>query len=93
MTGRDSDDTAYRGRVLVHLRDGIRQLSALAEQLASDAIVGNEALGLLGRLRAIRAELDASAFTGADVRRAHNDPFWNEPPHPFQRSGSSQTGR
>jgi hypothetical protein len=87
MTGGEREEAANRGQVLVHLRHGIRETSRLAEQLASDAIVGSEALGLLGRLQAIRAELDASSFTGSDLRRGHNDPFWNEPPHPFQLRG------
>jgi hypothetical protein len=87
MTVGESEKAAIRGQVLVHLRRGVRQSARLAEQLAGDAIVGSEALGLLGRLQAIRAELDASSLTGPDLRRANNDPFWNDPPHPFQRCG------
>jgi hypothetical protein len=75
--------------VLINLRHGIRQSTRLAEQLTGDAIVGCEAQGLLGRLHAIRAELDALAFAGTDPRWAENDPFWNEPPHPFQQRFSS----
>jgi hypothetical protein len=41
-------------------------------------------------LQAIRAELEAIAVAGPDLRRAHNDPFWTQPPHPFRRSGSHQ---
>ena len=85
MTNGTSDDAIYRGEVLIHLRNGIRQSRRLAEQLAQDALVGNEALGLLGRLRAIGAELDSLAMTATDPRRAHNDPFWSEPPHLFQQ--------
>lgn len=92
MTGSEGDDTWYRGKVLIHLRHGIQQSSDLAEQLANDAIVGSEALGLLGRLHAISAELDALSFSGHDPRKAHNDPLWDRPPHPFRASGSGQAG-
>ena len=85
MTGRQADDALCRGEVLINLRHGIRQSSRLALQLAEDTIVGNEALALLGRLQAIRAEVDALAFSNPDPRQAQNDPFWNEPPHLFQR--------
>ena len=37
----------------------------------------------------IRAELDAMSFSRSDPRRAHNDPIWNEPPHPFQQGSRS----
>jgi hypothetical protein len=87
MKGSEAEETTYRGEVLVHLRHGIRQSARLAEQLANDAIVGREALGLLGRLQAIRAELDALAIARPDPRRAQNDPFWSKPPHPFRRKG------
>jgi hypothetical protein len=92
MASEDADDTWFRGKALVHLRHGIRQSTQLAEQLAGDAIVGSEAQGLLGRLNAIRAELDSMAFSAVDRRRAQNDPFWSEPPHPFQRSETRQAG-
>ena len=92
MTGTDNDDTWYRGKVLISLRHGIRQSSRLAEELAGDALVGNEALGLLGRLKAIGSELDDLAFSNPDVRRAQNDPFWNQPPHPFLRDASGHPG-
>lgn len=85
MTGREADEAGFRGEVLAHLRHGLRQSSRLAEQLAGDTNVGSEALGLLGRLQAIRAELDAMA-AGQDLRRAKTDPFWSEPPHPFQNN-------
>jgi hypothetical protein len=89
MTGRNGDETLFRGEVLINLRHGRRQTSQLAQQLAADAIVGPEARGLLGRLQAIRAELDALSFAGLDVRRAQNDPIWSEPPHPFHQNGAS----
>ena len=89
MTGTQADDTIFRGEVLINLRHGIRQSSRLAEQLTGDSIVGSEAQGLLGRLQAIRAELDSLAFNGIDPRRAENDPFWNEPPFPFQHGRNS----
>nr|WP_314446476.1 hypothetical protein [uncultured Sphingomonas sp.] len=89
MTNGQADETMYRGAVLIHLRHGIRQTSRLAQQLAGDAIVGNEARGLLGRLEAIRAELDAMSFSGADRRRAQNDLIWNQPPYPFQQGSRS----
>ena len=85
MSARKEEDALYRGEVLISLRHGICQSARLAEQLAADAIVGNEALGLLGRLRAITAELDSLSFHAGDRRRAHNDPFWHEPPHLFQQ--------
>jgi hypothetical protein len=90
MNDRDVDNGSGRGEVLVQLRHGIRHSARLAEELAGDAIVGNEARGLLGRLAAIRAELDAlAAAAGPDLRRAHNDPFWSQSPNPFRRNGSS----
>lgn len=87
MKGSEAEETTSRGEVLGHLRHGIRQSTRLAEQLAVNPIVGREALGLLGRLEAIRAELDALAVAGPDPRRAQSDPFWNKPPHPFRRNG------
>ncbi|NJC06950.1 hypothetical protein GGQ97_002743 [Sphingomonas kaistensis] len=92
MTSGNSDDTWYRGKVLISLRHGIRQSSRLAEELTGDLIVGNEALGLLGRLKAIGAELDSLAFSNPDIRRAHNDPLWDLPPHPFRTGAASQSG-
>lgn len=89
MTGAQADDLIYRGRVLINLSHGIRQSTRLAEQLTGDAIVGSEAQGLLGRLHAIRAELESLASSGIDPRRPENDPFWNEPPYPFQQGRSS----
>lgn len=86
MTSGEADDSWYRGKMLIHLRHGIRQSTRLAEELARDAVVGSEAQGLLGRLRAIRSELDGLAFSNVDPRRAQNDPFWNEPPYPFQQN-------
>lgn len=86
MTSGDVDDSWYRGKVLINLRHGIHQSTRLAEELARDAIVGGEAQGLLGRLRAIRAELDGLSFGRIDPRRVQNDPFWSESPHPFQQS-------
>jgi len=84
MTGEDHASAATRGNILVNLQHGVSRSSLLAERLASDAIVGSEALALLGRLRAIGSELDRFATTKVDPRRVHNDPIWNEPPHPFQ---------
>lgn len=89
MNGAQADETIYRGEVLINLRQGIRQSTRLAEQLIGDAIVGGEAQGLLGRLHAIRAELDSLAFHSTDPRRAENDSFWTEPPFPFQHFRSS----
>ncbi|UUR09187.1 hypothetical protein [Sphingomonas glaciei] len=86
MTRNDNDGTWYRGTVLINLRHGLRQSSRLAEELASDMIVGSEARGLLCRLKAIGAELDDLAFSNPDVRRAHNDPLWEQPPHPFRNA-------
>lgn len=91
MTSTAEDDIWYRGTMLVTLRQGIRQSCRLARELASDAIVGSEALGLLGRLKAIDSELDDIARPDPDFRRAHNDPFWNQPPHPFLRDASGHT--
>lgn len=88
MIGSDAEDVMFRGEVLVQLRHGIRQSSRLAEQLTADFIVGHEARSLLGRLEAIRAELDAMRFAHADPRRAENDPFWSEPPNPFRQTGT-----
>lgn len=88
MTGWQAEEAGIRGEMLVQLRHGLRQSSRLAEQLAADTIVGNEARGLLGRLRAIRAEVDALAVTGVDLRLAENDPFWSDPPHPFRQNGA-----
>jgi hypothetical protein len=93
MSGREADETSRRGEVLVHLRHGIRESTRLAEQLIGDAIVGSEVQGLLGRLRAIRAELDILAMQAPNARRATNDPFWNEPPYPFQQVRPNQAGR
>ncbi len=90
MTGINDDDILYRGTVLITLRRGIRQSSRLARELAADALVGQEALGLLGRLKAIDSELDDIARPGPDYRLANNDPFWNPPPHPFLRDASGQ---
>ena len=92
MANKKTDDGLFRGEVLVHLRHGIRRSTRLAEELASDAIVGNEALALLGRLNAITAELDRLSFTSPDPRRPHNDPFWNKPPHAFRYSQSTPSG-
>ena len=89
MNGTQADDTIYRGKVLINLRHGLQQSTRSAEQLIGDAIVGSEAQGLLGRLQAIRAELDSLAFSPVDPRKAENDPFWNEPPYPFQHGRSS----
>lgn len=85
MSSGKEEDALYRGEALISLRHGISQSAKLAEQLAADAIVGNEALGLLGRLRAINAELESLSWSAGNRRRAHNDPFWNEPPHLFQQ--------
>lgn len=93
MIGRDSREPERRGEMLVTLNHGLRQALRLADQLCDDAIVGNEARGLLGRLQAIRAELDALSTTLVDPRRAENDPFWREPPFPFRAGNSNQAGR
>lgn len=92
MSDSDFDNSLYRGEVLIHLRHGIRRSSRLAEQLAHDAIVGTEALALLGRLNAIGAELDSLCFAGSDPRQAFNDLFWNKPPHPFRQSPPAAAG-
>lgn len=91
MSGTDDDDILYRASVLITLRQGIRHSSRLARELTTDAIVGSEALGLLGRLKAIDSELDDLAFAHSDFRLANNDPFWNEPPHPFLKEASGHT--
>ena len=83
------DELARRGETLVVLSHGIRQSSRLAEQLTSDAIVGNEARGLLGRLRAIRVEIDAMASSVPPLRHVQNDPFWSGQPKSLCRSGST----
>ena len=88
MTGDDNESAATRGNMLVNLQHGVSRSSLLAERLATDAIVGSEALALLGRLRAIRTELNSLSTPKIDPRRVHNDPFWNEPPHPFQRGAA-----
>jgi hypothetical protein len=93
MTGGHAEDLLRRGEMLIHLRRGIRQSARLAESLAGDAIVGSEALALWGRLQAIRGELDGFRAGAADLRRAHNDPFWNEPPHLFHVNGPGQADR
>jgi hypothetical protein len=92
MISREADETSRRGEVLVHLRHGIRESTRLAEQLVGDAIVGSEAQGLLGRLRAIRAELDVLALQTPNARRAINDPFWNVPPYTSQQVRPNQAG-
>ncbi|WP_338505093.1 hypothetical protein V6R86_13255 [Sphingomonas kaistensis] len=92
MTDTDNDDILFRGTVLVTLRQGIRQSSRLARELAGDALIGQEALGLLGRLKAIDSELDDIARPDPDFRLANNDPFWNQPPHPFLREASGHSG-
>jgi hypothetical protein len=66
MTGMSPNESGLRGEYLVLLRHGIRQSARLAEQLSHDALVGNEARSLLGRLQAIRGELDSLA-TGAPI--------------------------
>ena len=78
MTSRELDDAAVRGDYLVLLRHGIRQSARLGEQLAGDALLGNEVSGLMGRLRAIRAELDAMTLSGPHLRHAPNDLFWTD---------------
>lgn len=84
MTGDDKEPAATRGNMLINLQHGVSRSSLLAKRLATDPIVGSEALALLGRLHAIRTELDSLSTPKIDPRRVHNDPFWNEPPHPFQ---------
>lgn len=89
----EPDNTLYRGEVLIHLRHGVRRSARLAEQLAGDAIVGNEALALLGRLHAIGAELDSLRLVGTDPRHANNDPFWNKPSHQLLQPPAASSGR
>lgn len=88
----NNDDTLFRGEVLIHLRHGIRRSCRLAEQLATDSIVGSEAQALLGRLNAITAELEGLNLTRPDPQQPHNDPVWYKPPHPFRYAGSSPSG-
>jgi hypothetical protein len=89
MTGMNPNESGLRGEYLVLLRHGIRQSARLAEQLSNDALVGNEARSLLGRLQAIRGELDSLATGAPDHRSAQNDPFWGHGPAPFRYSGAN----
>jgi hypothetical protein len=88
----NDDDTWYAGSVLITLRQGIRQSSRLARELAADAIVGTEALGLLGRLQAIDSELEEIARPNVEMRLASNDPFWKRPPHTILQEASGHNG-
>jgi hypothetical protein len=87
MTIGKPEDPTYRAELLMKLRDGARQSIRLAERLSDDDVVGLEVRGLLGRLQAICAELDAMPITIPDLRRPENDPFWQEPPFPFRHIG------
>ena len=85
MTIANMGDPTYRAEILMRLRDGTRQSMRLAEQLSADGLVGHEAQGLLIKLQAIRAELDAMPITIPDLRPAQNDPLWQDSPFPFRR--------
>jgi hypothetical protein len=89
MTSREADNTADRAEMLMELRHITRRTLRVAEQLASAGLVGYEVRGLLGRLQAIRAELDAMPISVPELRRPQNDPLWSEPPFPFRRSGAN----
>lgn len=90
--GGQANDAWHRGELLINLRNGLRQSSRLAEQLAKDALIGHEVRALMGRLQAIRTELDSLSAVDADQRRAHNDPFWNDPRPAVCPYGSMQAG-
>jgi len=76
--GRADDDQAERGELLAHLRHALRKCSTLAENFAQDPLVGAEARSMLGRLTAIRGELDALQAFKPEWRHALNDPFWSD---------------
>lgn len=74
MSARNDD--AERGALLVQLRHGLRKSSQLAQHLATDPLLESEAHGLLGRLNAIRAEVETLEAAQPRLRHAENDPFW-----------------
>ena len=92
MFTREAKAVHPSAEVLSCLRQGLRESSRLAEQLVDDAIVGNEARAMLGRLQAIRLELNSLTFADSDLRRATNDRFWNKSPDPDLIGAARQTG-
>lgn len=70
------EDTILRGELLVSLRQSLRKCIQLAEMLATEPLTFAEARSLLGRLEAIRGELDDLQVLRPDLRHADNDPFW-----------------
>lgn len=76
----DSEEWIMKGELLIQLRQGVRRSRQLALELVADPLMGQEAQGLLGRLEAIRHELDRIQATHPVVRRAVNDPFWTSLP-------------
>lgn len=73
-----SSALADQGNLLIQLGHGVRKSTQLADRLAGNPLVGCEARALLGRLKAIREELDAAAAVQPFLRHAEPSPFWRE---------------
>lgn len=71
-----SEETSDCGELLGQLRRSIRKSRRLADQLASDPEVGQEARHLLARLQQVAAELDCLEMIRPELRSLENDPIW-----------------